>query len=36
MMGVAPSCTFYNHFLVKGTVPAQKKPICVDKYLSRF
>ena len=27
-MGVAPSCTFYNAFLVKGTAPAQNKPIC--------
>ena len=27
-MGVAPSCNFYNAFLVKGTAPAQKKPIC--------
>ena len=27
-MGVALSCTLYNHFLVKGTAPAKKKPIC--------
>ena len=27
-MGVASSCILYNHFLVKGTVPAKKKPIC--------
>ena len=27
-MGVALSCTLHNHFLVKGTVPAGKKPIC--------
>ena len=27
-MGVALSCTLYNHFFVKGTAPAKKKPIC--------
>ena len=27
-MGVALSCTLYNHFLVKGTAPSKKKPIC--------
>ena len=27
-VGVALSCTLYNHFLVKGTAPAKKKPIC--------
>ena len=26
-VGVAPSCTLYNHFLVKGTASAKKKPI---------
>ena len=27
-MGVALSFTLHNHFLVKGTAPAKKKPIC--------
>ena len=26
-MGVALSCTLCNHFLVRGTTPAKKKPI---------
>ena len=29
-MCVTPSCTFYNNFLVKGTAPAKKKPICAE------
>ena len=29
-MGMALSCTFYNDFLVKGTAPAKKKPICAE------
>ena len=27
-MGVALSFTLYNHFVVKGTALAKKKPIC--------
>ena len=33
-MDMALSCTFYNDFLVKGTVPAKKKPICTINTLS--
>ena len=33
-MGTALSCTFYNDFLVKGTAPAKKKPICEINTLS--
>ena len=29
-MSMALSCTFYNDFLVKGTAPAKKKPICAE------
>ena len=29
-VGVALSCIFSNNFLVKGTAPAKKKPICAE------
>ena len=29
-MGVALSCIFISFFLVKGTTPAKKKPICAE------
>ena len=35
-MGVALSCTFYNHFLVKGTAPAKKKPICAKIKINTY
>ena len=35
-MGVALSCTYYNDFLVKGTAPAKKKPICAEMKINSF
>ena len=35
-MGVALSCTLHNHFLVKGTAPARKKPICAKMKINTY
>ena len=35
-MGAALSCTLHNHFLVKGTVLAKKKPICAKMKINTY
>ena len=35
-VGVALSCTLHNHFLVKGTAPARKKPICAKMKINTY